>query len=123
MVSIKKFSEIFQRRCLSLFLMLFRYEVAAELHDKIKIDPVLKGSVSLRNMISPIPSITKVGMAALLPNKDINYGADVMVDGQSTLGIQSRHKILVDRNQGYAAIRYDEMYKMAKQDLRDLYAR
>jgi len=97
----------------------FRYEVAAELYDKIKIDPVLKGSVSLRNMISPIPSITKVGMAALLPNKDINYGADVMVDGQSTLGIQSRHKILVDRNQGYAAIRYDEMYKMARQDLRD----
>lgn len=96
-----------------------RYEVASELHDKIKVDPVLKGSVSLRNMISPIPSITKVGMAALLPNKVIAYGPDVLVDGQSTLGIQSRHKILMDRNQGYAAIRYDELWKMSKQDTRD----
>ena len=97
----------------------FRFEVAKELNDKISTDPILKGSNTLTNMIAPIPSITKLGMASLLPNKKVKYGTDVLVDGMSTLGIQSRHKILVNRNASYSAIKYDDILKMTKQETRD----
>jgi len=97
----------------------FRYEVASELYEKIKTDPVLKGSSTLSNMIAPIPSITKVGMAALLPNKLIKYGMDVLVDGNSTIGIDSRTKILSNRNQTFSAIKYEEIIKKTKQEIRD----
>ena len=70
-------------------------------------------------MIAPIPSITKLGMASLLPNKKIKYGTDVLVDGMSTLGIQARNKILLDRNPSYSAIKYDELSKMTRQEVRD----
>lgn len=97
----------------------FRYEVASELFERVKKDPILKGTNSLDHFISPIPSITKVGMASLLPNKNIKYGTDVLVDGQSTLGIKSRNKILYDRNETYSGIKYDEVLNMTKQEIRD----
>lgn len=97
----------------------FRYEIASELYEKIKADPVLKGANTLSKMIAPIPSITKLGMAALLPNKSIKYGIDVLVDGNSTVGVESRSKILSNRNQSYSAIKYEEIIKMTRQEIRD----
>jgi uncharacterized protein (TIGR02687 family) len=97
----------------------FRYEVASELHERIKTDPILKGTNSLDYFISPIPSITKVGMASLLPNKKIKYGTDVLVDGESTLGIKSRYKILFERNETYSAIKFDDILRMTKQEIRE----
>lgn len=96
-----------------------RYEVASELYDKIKVDPILKGVNTLSNMISPLPSVTKIGMASLLPNKVIKYGQDVLVDGLSSAGIEARSKILSTRNEGYSAIKYEEISKMTKQEIRD----
>lgn len=97
----------------------FRFEVASELYDKIKTDPVLKGQTVLSNFIAPLPSITKVGMAALLPNKNIQYGNDVLVDGNSTAGIDARNKILKNRNATYSAIKYEKLSKMTRNEIRD----
>lgn len=96
-----------------------RYEVASELYDNIQVDPVLKGKSELLNLIAPVPSITKVGMASLLPNKDIRYGSDILVDGLSTVSTDSRNKILKERNKTYAAIRYDELAGMNRSDIRE----
>jgi len=96
-----------------------RYEVASELYDNIQADPVLKGKSELLNLIAPVPSITKVGMASLLPNKNIQYGTDVLVDGLSTISTDSRNKILFARNKTFAAIRYEEISSMNRSDIRE----
>jgi uncharacterized protein (TIGR02687 family) len=96
-----------------------RYEVASELYARINVDPILKGANTLSYMIAPIPSITKLGMASLLPNKFITYASDVLVDGMSTLGIQARKKILENRNQSYSAVKFEEIFKMTRQEVRD----
>lgn len=96
-----------------------RYEVAAELNENIQIDPKLKGKSELLSLMAPVPSITKVGMASLLPNKDIQFGKDVLVDGLSTVSTDSRNKILRERNTSFAAIRYDDIAGMNRSDVRD----
>lgn len=97
----------------------FRYEIAKELYERLKTDQILKGSNSLGNMIAPLPSITKLGMASLLPNKVITYGKDVLVDGASSAGINARNDVLNTRNNTYSAIKYEEMNKMTRQEIRD----
>lgn len=96
-----------------------RYEVASELYENIQVDPVLKGKSELLNLIAPVPSITKVGMASLLPNKNIQYGTDVLVDGLSTISTDSRNKILFARNKTFAAIRYEDISSMNRSDVRE----
>ena len=96
-----------------------RYEVAYELNEIIKTDPILRGKTQLQNMIAPVPSITKLGMASLLPHKELKYGNDVLVDGKSSAGIESRNKILNERNNTFSAIRYDEISKMKRNEIRD----
>lgn len=97
----------------------FRYEIATELLEEIKVDPVLKGQATLSRLIAPIPSITKLGMASLLPNKNLQYGQDVLVDGNSTTGIENRNKILQKRNANYAAISYQDLNSFNRNQLRD----
>jgi uncharacterized protein (TIGR02687 family) len=96
-----------------------RFEVASELYDNIQADPVLKGKSELLNLIAPVPSITKVGMASLLPNKNIQYGTDVLVDGLSTISTDSRSKILFTRNKTFSAIRYEDISSMNRSDIRE----
>ena len=97
----------------------FRYEIATELYDRIKVDPVLKGQTTLEGMIAPIPSVTKLGMASILPNKSITYGSDVLVDGFSTSTTDGRNKILKEQNPSYSAIKFDEIFKMNRIELKD----
>lgn len=96
-----------------------RYEVAAELYENILMDNRLKGKAELASMIAPVPSITKVGMASLLPNKDLQYGSDVLVDGLSSNTTEGRNKILSNRNATYAAIRYDNISSMNRAEIRE----
>jgi uncharacterized protein (TIGR02687 family) len=122
-VSLKNFySELQRINYKKMFVIIsdaFRYEVAAELLEKVKTDSLLKGQATLSNMISPIPSITKLGMASLLPNKSIQYGNDVLVDGNSTMGIENRHRILQKRHPNYAAISYQDLNAFNRAQLRE----
>lgn len=64
-----------------------RYEVAVSLSAKISRD--MQGKVSLSSMQGIFPTITKFGMAALLPHREIdiefkNDQLKVLNDGQST---------------------------------------
>lgn len=95
-----------------------RYEIATELHDRIKSDAVLKGQTTLTSMIAPLPSITKLGMASLLPHKTIEYGKDVLVDNASTMRTDDRDIILKSRNETYAAIRFEDINNMNRNEIR-----
>lgn len=71
-----------------------RYEVGMEASE------LLAGmgfAVKTNYLIAPIPSYTQLGMAALLPNREITLKPEsktVLVDGQPTSGIENRNRIL-----------------------------
>jgi len=75
----------------------FRYEASRELVQNITAE---KGKyvVDTEYMIGVLPSYTALGMAALLPHKELSYKSDVpddvFVDGSSSKGLVNRNKIL-----------------------------
>ena len=76
-------------------------------------------------MQSALPSYTQLGMASLLPNKEIaiaeNDSGTVLVDGQSSVGTANRAKILQAAVPGGAqAISAEEFLKLNKEESRAL---
>jgi uncharacterized protein (TIGR02687 family) len=99
-----------------------RYEVAAELAEALGHNT--KGKATLESVQAIFPSITKFGMAALLPGKEVsaNEKIDVFVDGNSTISTAQRSAILNDANPASVAVSYKELLQMKKQERRDLVA-
>ncbi|MDD2598112.1 MAG: BREX-1 system phosphatase PglZ type A [Kiritimatiellae bacterium] len=73
-----------------------RYEIGEELLSCIRQED--RYSAELEPVLSMLPSYTQLGMAALLPNKELaiadNDTGTVLVDGQSSQGTANRNKIL-----------------------------
>jgi uncharacterized protein (TIGR02687 family) len=72
-----------------------RYECGWDYLQKIQSEKRFEGE--LEYMVSMLPSYTQLGMAALLPNKNMSIQANtenILIDGNSTQGIQGRNKIL-----------------------------
>lgn len=73
-----------------------RYEIGDELLSLIRQED--RYSAELEPALSMLPSYTQLGMAALLPNKELaiadNETGTVLVDGQSSQGTANRTKIL-----------------------------
>lgn len=92
-----------------------RYESAMELTDLLNV--AQKGSAELSTMLGVIPSYTKLGMAALLPHKEIivTEKAEILVDGMSTQGTENREKILLKYKAEAVAITYDSVMTLAKE--------
>jgi uncharacterized protein (TIGR02687 family) len=71
-----------------------RFEVGVEAS---KVLSELGYEIKTSSMISPLPSYTQLGMAALLPNKTITLQPEsktVLVDDEPSSGIENRKKIL-----------------------------
>jgi uncharacterized protein (TIGR02687 family) len=70
-------------------------------------------------MLGVLPSYTGLGMAALLPHKQLSYADNgiVMVDGKSSSGIANRQKILDSVNG--VAVKADDFMAMKKDEGRD----
>ncbi|WP_417260653.1 BREX-1 system phosphatase PglZ type A [Celeribacter sp.] len=77
-----------------------RYEVAEECLREIRKLP--RYDAELTPMISSLPSYTQLGMAALLPNKDLMLSNDAAVSsfGNPTKGTANREKILAHGRSG-----------------------
>ncbi|EGK3609056.1 BREX-1 system phosphatase PglZ type A [Escherichia coli] len=72
-----------------------RYEVAHELQGQI--NEAKRFAAKLGSQLGVLPSYTQLGMAALLPHQHIDYAqgsATVLVDGQSSAGLDNRSTIL-----------------------------
>ncbi|SNR33945.1 BREX-1 system phosphatase PglZ type A [Lutibacter flavus] len=73
----------------------FRYECGAELSERLQAENRYESSID--SMVASLPSYTQLGMASLLPHKEISFkeGSDsAEVDGMSSSGTQGRAKIL-----------------------------
>jgi uncharacterized protein (TIGR02687 family) len=99
-----------------------RYEVAAELTEALGHNT--KGKATLESVQAIFPSITKFGMAALLPGKEvsINDKIDVFVDGKPTVSTIQRGAILNEANPDSVVVNFKELLQMKKQERRDLVA-
>ena len=95
-----------------------RYETAAELN--MRLTERFGGEANLTAMQSIFPSITKFGMAALLPGKQISLDdkLDVLVDGLPTATTEQRQTILMDTAEKSAAITYNELSTMKREAIR-----
>jgi len=91
-----------------------RYESAKELLAILNAEQ--KGKAELSFMQGVIPSYTKLGMAALLPHKNIAITdkADVLIDGISSQGTENREKILKLYKPEAVAITYENLLVLSK---------
>jgi uncharacterized protein (TIGR02687 family) len=92
----------------------FRYECGAELTKKLQAENRYDATISY--MVASLPSYTQLGMAALLPHKELSFQPStdlVLIDGLSASGIQGRTKIL-ENNAGVraTAVNAEEFMKM-----------
>lgn len=92
----------------------FRYECGVELTKKLQNEN--RFEASLNYLVSSLPSYTQLGMASLLPHKELSIqeGSDsILIDGMSTSGVQGRSKILeVNAGSRATAIKAEDFMKM-----------
>ena len=100
----------------------FRYECAKELADRLK---TVGSKTELNFMLGVIPSYTKLGEAALLPNKKLSRvddGENILVDGCPSSTIKDREKILQKENSESIAVKYNDMYEMTKMEWKKMFS-
>ena len=97
-----------------------RYEVASELRDYII--RMTKGTAKLEAFQAVFPSITKFGMASLLPGSklSVNENMEVFVDGLPTSSTVEREKILCGGNPNSVAVQYKDVLSMKRAERREL---
>lgn len=98
----------------------FHYEAAAELAFCLNQEVI--GSAILSAMQGVIPSYTKLGMASLLPGKELQIKEDgrVLVDGKETETLEQRRAILQAAYLESTAIGLQEFISMSKDQGREL---
>lgn len=111
-----------------------RYEVGKELCDKLNEEVI--GSTTIDAMLSSIPSITKLGMASLLPHKSISIRNDlkVFVDGEdangydedelnlvsrNSAGLENRKRIIESSVQNSIAIDYESLIELTREERKE----
>lgn len=98
-----------------------RYEVAAELRDRLERET--KGNAELGAMQGMFPSTTPFGMAALLSHARMQLNeADlaVLVDGMPTATAAEREAVLRQRNPKSRAIKYVDLQRMKRAERKAL---
>lgn len=100
----------------------FRYEVGKELVERFKYNEKIEAKIEPQ--IGVLPSFTSLGMAALLPNKDIEIREDysVAVDGRPTRNLVERNAILQSKNPKSDCVQYDDLIKMNRDETRQVFS-
>ncbi|WP_153976929.1 BREX-1 system phosphatase PglZ type A [Paenibacillus xylanilyticus] len=96
-----------------------RYEIAAELADKLNSETT--GACDIQPLLGVLPSVTKLGMASLLPHKnlEIDLSGNVLVNGKSSSGTENRIGILQSAVPDSTAIHFQELKNMNKAGRRE----
>lgn len=98
-----------------------RYEVAKEIAEQPKL-AATGGDVSTGFVLSLLPSITPVGMAASLPHDKLEFdGTSVLADGAKT-DASSRDKVLKSANKDNLAIRFEDVRAMKKSEWKSFFS-
>ena len=96
----------------------FRYGCAVELFAELEKDPTR--TPEIKPMISSIPSYTALGMACLLPNKEIRYQGDaILVDGLNSRSTDERNNILNNYANDVKAFSYEDLDKLKSREFKE----
>ena len=98
-----------------------RYEIGHCLFQKLQEDA--KCSAALDAMMGVLPSYTRLGMAALLPHKDLEISDDfkVLVDGSTCDDLKQREAILQGNVPNSRCVQFDELKMMKRAELRQIF--
>ncbi len=96
-----------------------RYEVGVELTGQLIRET--KGTAKITGVQSIFPSVTKFGMAALLPHRKLQLTREskVLCDGLPTDGTANRQRVLENAHPGNVAIAYKELLSMKQAERRE----
>ena len=96
-----------------------RYGCGVELKNELDKNPTWTNTI--QPMLSTVPSYTALGMASLLPNKEIKYeNGNVLVDGKQCKSTEDRQKILQEYNSDAIAVSFDYINSLRQSELRSL---
>ncbi|WP_061859496.1 BREX-1 system phosphatase PglZ type A [Priestia megaterium] len=98
-----------------------RYEIGVEISEKLNAETM--GVCEIEPILSVVPSVTKLGMASLLPHKKIDFdeNARVLVDGKSSSGLENRKDIIESTVSDSVAIHAQEVFAMNKVGRREYF--
>ncbi len=101
-----------------------RYEVAKELEQRLQQEERCREEALAVQLALP-PTYTALGMAALLPHRQLSMDASsmVLVDGRRCASLDEREKILQVANASSVCIQFDDLKKMKRDELRAALAR
>ena len=98
----------------------FRFEAAKELESVFSEDQ--NCTVQMKTKMGTLPAVTSVGMAELLPHKEISMMDEdshkVLIDGKPCSTTVQREQILQSANENSAAIDFDSISEMKTTELR-----
>ena len=100
-----------------------RYEVGYSLFRKFRADEKCK--VKIEPVLSVLPSYTRLGMAALLPHRNLELTDDfeVLVDGRTCNDTIHREQILQAYKQNSRCVQYDDLKNMSVAQLREVFTK
>jgi uncharacterized protein (TIGR02687 family) len=92
-----------------------RYEVAAEL--RARLIQIFRGEAQLSPVLSVLPSITKLGMAALLPHQQLSVDneGEVLADDCFTKGLEARNTVLNASGVSSMAVKANDILAMSQE--------
>lgn len=98
-----------------------RYEVGVEIAEKLNAETM--GACEIEPILSVVPSVTKLGMASLLPHKVIDFDENgrVFIDGKSSSGLENRKDIIESSAPDSVAVHAQEVFAMNKAGRRELF--
>lgn len=98
-----------------------RYEIGVELSEKLNSETL--GSCEIQSLLGVIPSVTKLGMASLLPHRSLDFDLNgrVYVDEKDSAGIDNRKKIIENEVSESVAVHFQEVIAMNKAGRREFF--
>lgn len=102
-----------------------RYEIGKEMVDIMNNDEKIEAEIDTQ--ISFVPSITKLGMATLLPHKKIevvkeeNNNFKVLVDGKNCNNKEKREIILKEYDEKSVAVNFNELQLASRNEVREIF--
>lgn len=98
-----------------------RYEVGMELMEVLSKDANC-ASIKMDAMLSPPPSVTRLGMAALLPHKQLHIDSSaVMVDGAASTSTAQRGAILAVADPDARCYLFEDVERMGSAELAEAF--
>ncbi len=100
-----------------------RFEVGHELFRRMRDNPKCKDTLSIKPMLSILPSYTRLGMEALLPHRtlELTDGFKELVDGTYAVDTPTRQTVLQSYVPESRCVKYSDIKNLNVKELRKIF--